>query len=63
MQIAALFIAVFVQTSWAVVVLRWNVYFVPPALNGTAMGVTFAVAGAVQMIAVGDCSGQDNYSY
>ena len=52
-QVASLFLFSFVQTSWAVVVLRWNVYFVPPALNGTAMGVTFALAGAVQMIAVG----------
>jgi hypothetical protein len=40
---------VFLQSSWAVVVLRWNIFFVPPSLNGTAIGVTFALAGVLQV--------------
>ena len=48
-QIIVLMISSFVQSSWAVVILRWNIYFVPPSLNGTAIGVTFAVAGLAQV--------------
>jgi MFS family permease len=48
-QVIVLMISSFVQSSWAVVILRWNIYFVPPSLNGTAIGVTFAVAGLAQV--------------
>lgn len=50
-QVIVLIISSFVQSSWAVVIMQWNIYFVPPALNGTAIGVTFAFAGVAQVSA------------
>ena len=40
------------QSGWGVVILRWYIYFVPPSLNGSAVGVTFSAAGLVQILAV-----------
>ena len=52
-QVISLVCGTFVQFSWGIVILRWQIYFVPPALNGASMGLTFAIAGAAQIAIVG----------
>jgi hypothetical protein len=51
-QVISLVVGTFQQYAWGSLVLCWGLFFAPPELNGTSMGVLFSAGGLLQIGAV-----------